>query len=294
MGDLLIVTPHALWKHAPWFTIVFGLLVVMVMAMGGGALSRMATCQVAGGERLSIRAAIDFAQDRWSALVWAQVLPLVLTLILCGVTAAMGVLMIAPVIDIFGGVAYGLALVVGFLITFLLLGYAVGFSLLVPAVAAESCDGADAVQRAYAYAVTRPLHLIVYLVVAIFGLAIGFVLVTLVARMTLNLTAELFGALSDNPALNVTGGYEGFDFSHRPLRDTGRWHSNWAADAIQFWQSVVVCLVGAWVLAYHFSASTVVYLLVRRLCDGQEIDDIWRPGETVVVDIAATDVVEEH
>ena len=292
--NVCIVMPRALWKQAPWFTVVFGLLLILVLAIGGGALSRMAASQVAGGERLRVRSAIEFARGRWSALVWAQVLPMILILLLCGATVAIGVLMVAPVIDIIGGVGYGFALLLGFLIAFLFLGYAVGFGLLVPAVACENCDGADAVQRAYAYAVTKPLHLIVYWIVSIIGLALGFVLVALVARLTLNITAELFGAVSDNPALAITGVAEGYELMPRSLRETGAWHSNWAADAIQFWQTLVVCLVGGWVFAYHFSASTVVYLLMRRLCDGQEIDDIWRPGEAVVVDVPSAEVVDEQ
>jgi hypothetical protein len=290
IARLLVAGPRALWRQAPWFTVAFGLLVILVLAVGGGALARMAACQVAGGERLSIRAAIDFSLQRWSALSWAQVLPAILALILCGLTALFGVLLIAPVIDILGGVAYGLALVLGFLITFLLLGYAVGYALLVPAIACENCDGADAVQRAYAYTVTRPLHLLVYWFVAIVGLTLGFLLVSLVAALTLNLAADLVSSTTDNPAMSITGGYGVFDLSHQRLHDTGRWHSTWAAEAIQFWQSVVVCLVWAWVLAYCFCAATVVYLLMRRLCDGQEIDDIWRPGETMSPEAIDVDV----
>lgn len=289
-NDLLIVTPQALWAQAKWFTVCFGLLFVVIFAIGGGALSRMAAAQVATGERITIRHAVDFSVSKWSALVWAQILPLILALVLCGVTILMGVFMLVPVIDIFAAVAYGLALLVGFVIAFLALGYVVGFPMLVPAVACENCDGADAVQRAYAYAVTRPLQLLGYWIVAILGLALGFVLVALVASLTLNITAELFKTVSDNPALTIAGGYgdgNSFDLSHKRISDTGRWHSNWAADAIQFWQSLVVSLVAAWVLAYHFGSSTIMYLLMRRRCDGQEIDDIWQPGESMAMEITA-------
>jgi hypothetical protein len=210
--------------------------------------------------------------------------------VLCGAILVMGFFMLVPVIDIFAAVAYGIALLIGFVVAFLALGYVVGFPMLVPAVACENCDGADAVQRAFAYAVTRPLHLIGYWVVSIFGLALGWLLVAMVAVITLNITADLFQVGSDNPALAIAGGYgetNTFDLTHKRLTDTGRWHSNWAADAIQFWQSLVVSLVAAWVIAYHFGASTIMYLLMRRRCDGQEIDDIWQPGDPAAIDMSA-------
>jgi len=51
-----------------------------------------------------------------------------------------------------------------------------------------------------------------------------------------------------------------------------------AAWFIQFWQTIVVNLVISWVLVYLFSSSTWVYLLLRRAADGQDIEEIWRPG----------------
>jgi hypothetical protein len=47
------------------------------------------------------------------------------------------------------------------------------------------------------------------------------------------------------------------------------------------WQTVVVCLVAGYVFSYYFSASMVVYMLMRRVCYGQELDEIWQPGEAL-------------
>ena len=68
-----------------------------------------------------------------------------------------------------------------------------GFPLLVPAVAAENCDAADAMQRAYAYVLNRPLHLLGYSIVALVGLALGYVVVSLAAATTLNFTLGTVG-----------------------------------------------------------------------------------------------------
>jgi hypothetical protein len=60
----------------------------------------------------------------------------------------------------------------------------------------------------------------------------------------------------------------------------GVWHERVAGACIGFWERVVIDLVAAYVVAYAFSASAAVYMLMRRICDGQDIQDIWRPGLT--------------
>ncbi len=42
----------------------------------------------------------------------------------------------------------------------------------------------------------------------------------------------------------------------------------------------MVDLVAAYVVAYIFTSATMMYLLMRRACDGQDIEEIWRPGLT--------------
>jgi hypothetical protein len=191
----------------------------------------------------------------------------------------LGLLMRIPVIDIITALFYGLILLLGFLMAFLLVGYVVGFPMLVPAVACENCDGADAMQRAYAYIINRPLHALWYWAVGLFGLAIGFVIIGAIALLTLNLTGALFGELASGPALDAAGGYQAGTFEHTgPTIAAGSWHQRWSANIIVAWQSLVVCLVVAYVLSYHFSASTIAYLLMRKASDGQETDEIWRPG----------------
>ena len=53
-----------------------------------------------------------------------------------------------------------------------------------------------------------------------------------------------------------------------------------AGDSIRIWQTVVVCLVPAYVLTYVTAASTKIYLMLRQACDGQSESEIWRsrPG----------------
>ena len=280
LADLFVNLPVALWQQEMIFTIVFGIFFLLVMALGGGALSRMAACEFAGQQRLSIREAVDFAFGNWAKLVVSLLMPLGIAAIVAAILVVGGLLM-APWLDVVGGVFYGLALLLGFALALLLIGYAAGLHLLVPAVACENCDAADALQRGYAYVLTRPLHMLGYVVTALVGLVLGFLVVSFFASAMLNFTAGLAGVFTDNSALTGAGGFALYDLAQQNLGAIHEtWHNRWAAWLVTFWQTVVIDLVAAFVIVYYFAASTIVYLLMRRTCDGQDVEEIWRPGLT--------------
>lgn len=279
LAGVFIETPRALWKDHAWFAIGFGLVVFVVCAIGGGAISRMVAVQLSAQQRVGVREALEFSMQRWWAMFAAQSLPIVLVAIAACIIMIMGVLMAAPVLDVIGAVLYGVALLIGLVIAFLLVGYLFGHSMLVPAVACENCTGPDAMQRAYAYVMTRPLHLLGYLIVALIGIALSFFVVRAVAGITLNTTAMLYSSLVTSPALVATADGDLWSMArHVPQFPPDSWHDRWTAGVIAFWETLVVCLVAAYVLSYYFTASTIGYLLMRRAADGQEIDEIWQPG----------------
>lgn len=277
--DLYLHMPEALWPDHKAFTIVYALVLVVVLAFGGGALSRMTACEVGLEEKLRGQDGVDFAMGSWRSLLFSLLLPLLIAAALAGLLVLGGWLLTLPWIDVLGGVLYGLALLAGFGVAFLIIGYALGFSLLVPAVACENCDAADAQQRAYAYVLGRPLHLLGYGFTGLIGLAIGFVVVSFIASLMLNFTAGLIGVWSDNSAFTTAGGAALFNLTGDTMALHLLWHSQVAGWFVSFWRTVIVGLVGGYVFANYFSGSTIVYLLMRRACDGQEITEIWQPGQ---------------
>ena len=277
--SLFLEMPKYLWRDHKLFTIVYALVLVIVLAFGGGALSRMTACEIGLEEKLRAQDGVDFSIASWRSLLLSLLLPLLIAAVLAALLVLGGWLLTLPLIDVLGGVLYGLALLVGFGVAFLVIGYALGFSLLVPAIACENCDAADAQQRAYAYVLGRPLHLLGFGAVGLIGLAIGFVVVSFVASVMLNFTAGLIGVWSDNTAFAAAGGASLFDLTGQTTVLHASWHNQVAAWFVSFWQTVVVGLVGGYVFANYFSGSTITYLLMRRACDGQEITEIWQPGQ---------------
>jgi hypothetical protein len=278
---LLIRTPEAIWTDQRGFAFLYGIVLLLVVSIGGGAIARMEACQRAGRERLRVRDAFEFALGSWWNLVFALVLPLLLAGLAALVIMLLGLLMRLPwVLDLLGAAAYAVALVIAGLLAFLLLGYALGFSLLIPAVACENCDAADAQQRSFAYVLNRPLHRVFYGFVSVIGLSVGFAVVSLFAATMLNSADALFSAWSGgHPALSGGGGFALFDLgrddaiSLQPSRG-----DLWASGLIGFWKTIVLCLVAAYAFSYYYGASTIVYLLLRRASDGQDEQEIWRPG----------------
>ncbi len=280
LGDVLVWTPVGAWENDPLFVGVYGLFFIVLIAVGGGALSRMAAVEIATGEKLRLREAIDFGLRNWRRLVGSLVLPLLIAGVLSVLLLVGGFFLMLPWLDVVGGLLYGVALLMGFGVVFLLAGYAGGFSLLVPAVASENCDAADAQQRAYAYVISHPLHLLGYGFVALVGLAVGYYLASLLAVGAMNVTGALVDAATSNDAIDITYGFGLFDPGERwkaalPLQ----LHSEWSAGLVMFWQTVVVCLLAGYVFSYYFSGSAFVYMLMRRVCDGQDLDEIWQEGE---------------
>lgn len=271
--------PRALWQHHLLFTLIYGTFALLVLAVGGGALCRIAACEISGRQKLRVIEAWQFSLVHWPRLVLAIMLPLVLAAVLAALIVLPGVIMNVPGLNILGAVLYGLFLLIGLLIAFLLLVYALGFGLLLPAVACENCDAADAQQRAYAYVLQRPLHLVGYGIMAVIGLALGYLVVSLFAVTMLNITGGLFGTLTGSAAMSAAVEFDMFNLAPVVAGDIyPNWHTATAAWFIGFWQSIVVALVAAYVVSYFFSAATHVYLLMRQACDGQDPEEIWYPG----------------
>ncbi len=280
-ADLFVQTPRAVWRLDRLFTVLYGLSLLVLVALVGGAVARMTAVDIARGERLTMRDGISFALNSWRRLIFSLLLPLVIAGMLCALLIGGGWVLMHPWVDVLAGLLYGVALLIGFGVVFLMVGYGLGFSLLLPAVACENCDAADAQQRAYAYVLSRPLHLLGYGLVGLVGLALGYVAVSLFAQMLLLVTGALVDSLTGGTAVAGARGFEIALFELAPDRAHAipfQWHSEWSAWLVSFWQRVVVCLVAAYVFVCYFGASTIIYLLMRKTCDGQDVEEIWQPG----------------
>ena len=180
---------------------------------------------------------------------------------------------------------FGLAIILGIGIAFLLVGWFFGGSLMYPTIAVEGSDAFDAMSRSFAYVLNRPWRALLYGLTAVVYGTITYLFVRFFAYVAL-LSAHTFlkaGCFSGGDTLgpgtdriDVLWGQPTFD----TLMGTFPW------DAMSGWESVsagiiaifvflVAATVTAYFLSYFSSASTVIYLLLRRQVDATDTDDVY-------------------
>ncbi len=260
---------HAAPERLPVGAIPFLALAVAVLSVGGCGLCRMAACDFSQGVILSWPQALGFALARWKSVLTAVFGPPILVGVIAAGLAVGGVALFSlPVVDLLGGLLYGLMLVAAIAGVGIALVYSLGKHMLVPAVACDGADGFDAIGRAYPYVLGRPLRLVVYSL--LLG-AVGAVVVVLAFAIAqgaavgcARAAAYLAGARAD--AILGTG----------PGTPTGT--AVYVHRLVAIWTTALE--LGAWavVTSYYFCASTLLYLAMRQVNVGQDIAEIWMPG----------------
>lgn len=250
----------------PFGLAVYVLAFGLVWAIGGGAISRSAAVDVASDLNMSGGSALGFALRRWRNLTFSLLLPVVLLwLTAMAIRLAGFVLFFLPGVDVIGGLLYGLLLALGFSLALLFVAGMLAHVMLVPAAAAEGADAWDAAQRSYAYVLSRPGRFVLYaavlVVVGLVALSIAEWLLVLCARWTEGLA---FSWLGESRVAAI------FGVDAEPPNLAGR--------LVGFWNGLLGFVLAGFGVSYYFCASTVLYLLMRRVCDDQDIREIWMPG----------------
>ena len=262
MYDLFIRAPvREFAEHPAWATL--GVLVVTLLLLVVCAIARSAAVRFATGREPGWEAAVAFALGRWRSVLGAVLAPVLLVLVIAGLLALFGLVFLQLTgLNVVGGLLYPLALLLGLLGACLMGAVLVGHPLLVPAVACNGADTIDAVQRAGAYVLARPLRVALY---AALLAALGLLALFAVAVVLLL-------------AVHLTG-RAGQSWSGPPARQN--WTDDLTAWLVGLWSLIPLGLLWAYALSYWSCASTLLYLAVRRAADGQEMRQI-APARGVV------------
>lgn len=184
--EAFISTPWQMLKHHTFSTLAAVVLCLPVVSVFGAAIARSAACQYSLNVRLSWAQALGFGLRRGRSALGAILLPLML---IGGVSVVLSLAGWAVYgvgwLNLVGALLAPLALLAAVAAALTMAVFVLGHTLLIPAVAAESADAYDAVQRAYAYVVTRPLRMALYLLVALVSGVVAFTLFAGVALLTL-------------------------------------------------------------------------------------------------------------
>ncbi len=265
------------------------LLVALFLALAsivGGAVCRHAACQ-AGGVETSFLDCLNMARRAWLALVQAWLTPFAALLVL-----ALGLALVALVgaIPAVGPIFVGLFLILffagGFVLMLIILGVLGGFHLLFPAIAVEGPDSFDAVSRAFSFLFARPWRMLCYVILAIFYgvltyLFVGFALfvVLYATHIAVGWGMGLFGAGGSTQLgvshLNTIWPVPHFSRYLTPVNWAAlSWPQAIAAILVRWWAYLVAMSLAAYVISYYFTSSTIMYLLLRRVVDGQDFSEL--------------------
>ncbi|MCU0913643.1 MAG: hypothetical protein MUC88_03660 [Planctomycetes bacterium] len=276
------------------YSIVFLSVALVTLAWAGGAMSRMAALQFARAERLGLLRAARFGRRRLGSLVGALVGPLAIITVFGLPAVLFGLIGNVPVVgEVLTGLLLPLALLAACAATVVLVGAIGGLSLMAPAVAYENSDSFDAISRSF-IVYRDPWRTGFYAFLAVVYGAICYLFVRLFAFLLLWTTRSFLqvGFLGRHEKLQALWPAPMFARFLDPAAALPDTWSMWiAAVLMRFWVCAVIALVAAFVLSFYFSASTIVYALLRQSVDGTPLSDIYvspsessleaRPSESV-------------
>ncbi|MFO0839711.1 MAG: hypothetical protein U1D55_14445 [Phycisphaerae bacterium] len=291
-----------LWMvtQRPWFTLVYGVALLVIFAYFGVAICRATAIRAARDEALAFNAVSQFVREKYPASVMAVAIPLLTFVGFAALLIVGGLVGAIPGIGpVLSGLTFGLALLLGAALVAIFIGMVFGSQLLWPTIAVEGSDAFDAIQRAFGYVFQRGWSLAFYAALLLAYGGVGFVAVRGLAMLLLKLTHSalsvgmgFFGAVSGArmdtfPQLSamwhipswsdlsvlptVSGPAFWGSFGNAPLSGVetlGMW-------LIAAWVFLVVAGVGAFVVSFYFAGATQMYLLLRHEVDGVDFEEVY-------------------
>ncbi len=261
--DLLANIFRAGYAH-PWTTVIVGIPMLFILSIIGCIMARSTAIEFSQGRIADRTDTTGFVLRRITHLATAVFAPIVLAVVLLGLISLGGFLVSVPVVDLLGGVLYSLALILGLIVTLTLLMQLLCMPLIVPSIACEGTDGFDAIQRSYAYLAGRPLRVFVYAAILFMLGSIALGVFQFVMLGSISLTDWGMGMLANDAGSRVLTG----------TGDLGATQPT-ANNFIEFWRSLFQLVFAGYAISYFYTASTMLYLVVRRVCDGQDLAEIW-------------------
>ncbi|MBL8892603.1 MAG: hypothetical protein JNL67_21685 [Planctomycetaceae bacterium] len=252
--------------------LVMGLIGLLVWSWVGTLICRhSALALVRADHRWS--ATIRFTNQHYLDALFSFLIPLATVVVLSLPLVACGWLLVANLPSILGAPLAVFGAGFGLLIGVVLLGFVLGWPLMLPAIAFEGRDSFESISRAYAYILQRPLHsILVALAAIVIGSLAGYVV-------------ELFFSFSANGYLWAlswganAGSPQRLAEILQPTESTDSaivqyWTGPWLRTGLATFE-----LLGrAATYAMFWGLASGSYLLLRRYLDQTPLDEIYRPG----------------
>lgn len=315
---IYLFEPNAgFWNRLYLFAII--LWTLFTWAFFGGAICRMAAVQLARNEKVGLREALAFAKQRIRSYFFGPVLPLLflglLTFfliifgLLIGHTYFFGDIFLVPLF-------YPLVLIFGLIMAVVLVGL-VGYPLMNPTISTEGTDSFDALSRSYSYVYQAPWQYVWYSFLALLygAVLIFFVgmmgsLMVYLGKWGLSQAPWLYSAetnrdrephylfvwtptsfgwrdvfLMDSPHAVAEPRHTASGIVTTGYRMSDEYMKNVSIPNyigtvfVSIWIYLFFLLILGFGYSYFWTASTLIYLLMRRHVDDTELDEVYLEDE---------------
>lgn len=234
----LAVPVRGVLREDPVAFTLTGLIFLLVWAVFMSAIARSSATQIATGVTRPALSNLRFGVTSLRAVYASFLLPIVAASLLAFV--AWGLASAFPALPL-------LAFVPTLVMIVILVLHGASWFFLPPAVACERTDAMDALQRCGAYLLTKPLRLLLYSAIAVAVGALAWSVLAFIVDGAIHTTHALTGSPD-------------------------------APDAASLWIRAAHLLTQGYLVSLIATSATIVYLLIRRVCDEQDVRDIALDG----------------
>ncbi len=261
------------------YSLIFFAVVLAVLSVAGGAICRIAALQFAGAEKPGLRQAVRFGLRKFTAFFCAPLTPMIIILVIGAIIILLGAWGNIPYVgELTVGLLLPLAFAVAIIITIIAIGIVGGFSLMFPTIAYEDSDCFDSISRSFSYVYNKPWRMGLYAVIAFVYGAICYLFVRFFSFLVLWTTHAFLqlGFAYQNKKLHAIWPEPVFtDFFGAGVAAPPNWSTSISSALIYFWVLVVIGLVVSSVISFYFSASTIIYALMRNRVDFIPLEEVY-------------------
>jgi hypothetical protein len=271
-------------RHHYIYCVIFVIIELCILSIGGGAICRIAALQFARDEKPGITEALAFSLKKFRGFFMAPLVPAGFIMLLVGLIFLLGLLANIPfgLGELIVAIFTWLALAAGAAVAALLIGTAAGFNLMYPAIAYDGSDCLDAVSRSFNYVYARPWRMGFYTIAAFIYGALCYIFVRFFAFLLLwsayeglRLGAGLNSNLGLQDKITAIWAEPSFGQLLALSTQTSGIAERGAALLVYMSALIVVGLVVSFVISFYFSSNTVIYALMRNKVDDTPLDEIY-------------------
>lgn len=258
----IFTLPAGAIREAP---IVFPLALIVLLAaisVIAGGVCRMAAVHAGRDARLSMLEGSGFARARALNLAALPVFPVLVIGAMSLVVVVFALLLRVPVANVLSALLFVIPLLIALLAAILALVTVLGFPLMPAAVAVESCDAGEAITRAAALVLARPLLWLATLAFAVMVLVIGGCVVQGVLLIASGGVDGVMSALGGTAGRVLAGG-DAAEIAALVGPD------RLVALVVSFWSGIFAAVGAAYMFSLACDLATRSYLAMREKIDGE-------------------------